>query len=85
MRYGTELSRFLRYFLPTFTLHNHFKAGTRRYKGLKETPAEEDFVVNDHCSNLPIKISVAIKNHKDNFPTIYGLPKLHKIPCATCK
>ena len=49
------------------------------------TRAEENCVVNDHCSNLPIKISVAIKNRIDKLPTIYELPKLHKIPCATCK
>ena len=50
-------------------------SGTRAYK---ETFAEGNSVADDHCSYLPLKLSVNVKDRKDKLPTVYLLPKLHK-------
>ena len=58
--------------------YEHLKqelGGTRPYK---ETSAEENSVINDHCSLSPIKFSVNAKDRQDKLPTMYWLPKLHK-------
>ena len=50
-------------------------SGTRAYK---DVYAEENSVVNDHCSHLPLKFSVSVKDRQDKLPSMYWLPKLHK-------
>ena len=44
----------------------------------KEVSAEENSIVNDHCSHSPLKFSVNVKDHQDKLPTMYWLSKLHK-------
>ena len=44
----------------------------------KEVSAEENSVVNDHCSHLLLKFVVNVKDRKDKLPTMYWLPKLLK-------
>ena len=41
---------------------------TRAYK---EVSSEENSVVNDHCSHLPLKFSVNVKVLQDKLPTMY--------------
>ena len=36
--------------------------------------------MNGHCNHLALKFSVCVKERQDRLPTIYWLPKLHKIP-----
>ena len=36
--------------------------------------------MNDHCSHLPLKCAVSVKDGQDKLPTMYWLPKLHKKP-----
>ena len=50
-------------------------SGTRAYK---DVSAEEHSVVNDHCSHLPLKFSVTVKDHRDKLPTMYWLHKHYK-------
>ena len=38
------------------------------------------FNVNAHLNNLPVKFSVCVNESQDKLPTMYWLPKLHKIP-----
>ena len=49
-------------------------SGTRAYQ---KASSEEKYAVNGH---LALKFSVGMKEHQDNLPTIYWLPKLHKRP-----
>ena len=42
----------------------------------KAVSAEENSVVNDHCSHLTVKFSVNVKDRQDK----YWLPKLNKKP-----
>ena len=35
--------------------------------------------MNGHCNHLALKFSVCIKERQDRLPTMYWLPKLHKI------
>ena len=44
----------------------------------KEVSSEENSVVNDHCSHIPLKISVNVKDRQEKLSTMYWLPKLHK-------
>ena len=37
-------------------------------------------VVNAHLNDLPVKFSVCVNEGQDKLPTMYWLPKLHKIP-----
>ena len=48
-------------------------SGTMAYKAVS---AEENSVVNDHCSHLTLKFSVNVQDRQDK----YWLPKLHKKP-----
>ena len=50
-------------------------SGTR---ACREVSADENSVVNDHCSHLQLKFSVNVKDRQDKLPTMYWLPKLHK-------
>ena len=52
-------------------------SGTKAYK---EVSAEENAVVNDHCSNLPLKFSENVKDRQDKLHTMYWLSTLHKNP-----
>ena len=36
--------------------------------------------MNGHCNHLALKFSVWVKERQDRLPTMYWLPKLHKIP-----
>ena len=36
--------------------------------------------MNGHCNRLALKFSVCVKERQDRLPTMYWLPKLHKIP-----
>ena len=42
----------------------------------KKTSAEENSVVTDHCSHLPLTFSVNVKDSQDK--NLYWLPKCHK-------
>ena len=37
-------------------------------------------VVNAHLNELPVKFSFCVYEGQDKLPTMYWLPKLHKIP-----
>ena len=51
--------------------------GTEAYK---EYSTDEKTVVYNHSNNSPYKFAVNVEERQDNFPTIYWLPKIHKIP-----
>ena len=40
----------------------------------KETTAEENSIVDDHCSHLPVKFSVNVKDRQDKLPRYIGYP-----------
>ena len=46
----------------------------------KEVSADENSAVNNHCSHLPLKFSVNVKDRQDKLPMMYWLPMLHKKP-----
>ena len=51
--------------------------GTKAYE---ETSIDEKSVVYSHSNEKPNKFAVDVKEHQDRLPTMYWLPKLHKIP-----
>ena len=51
--------------------------GTKAYE---ETSTAEKTVVDGHVNELPLKFSVGVKELQDKLPTMYCLPKLHKLP-----
>ena len=51
--------------------------GTRTYL---ETDSDEMSVVNAHLNDFPVNLSVCVNEGQDKLPTMYWLPKLHKIP-----
>ena len=51
--------------------------GTKAYK---ETSTYKKTVVNSHSNELLYKSAVSDKERQDKLPTMYLLPKLHKIP-----
>ena len=59
---------------PTYVLKQKLR-GSRAYKVVS---AEEHSVDNDHCSRLPLKSSVTVKDRQDKLPTINWLPEIHK-------
>ena len=48
----------------------------------KETSTDDKTVnvVNSHSNEMPYKFAVNVKERQDKLPTMYWLPKLHKIP-----
>ena len=51
--------------------------GTKAYE---ETFIDEKSVVYSHSNEMPNKVAVDVKERQDRLPTMYWLPKLHKIP-----
>ena len=47
--------------------------------GLIRRYSDEISVVNAHLNELPVKFSVCVIEGQDKLPTMYWLPKLHKI------
>ena len=51
-------------------------SGTKAYRATSE---EDLSVVLGHCNHLALKFSVTLKEQQDKLPTMYDLPKIHKI------
>ena len=51
--------------------------GTKAYE---ETSIDEKSKVYSHSNEIPNKFDVNVKERQDRLPTIYWVPKLHKIP-----
>ena len=51
--------------------------GTKAYE---ETFIDEKSVVYSHSNEIHNKFAVDVKGRQDRLPTMYWLPKLHKIP-----
>ena len=47
-------------------------------KAYEETSTDEKTVVISHLNELPIKLSLGVKDRQDRLPTVYWLHKLHK-------
>ena len=65
-----------------FRLHyiNTLKQELNGTKAYEETSIDEKSVFYSHSNEIPNKFAVYVKERQDRLPTMYWLPKLHKIP-----
>ena len=59
---------------------NTLKQELNGTKANEETSIDEKSVVNSHSNEIHNKFAVDLKERQDTLPTMYWLPKLHKIP-----
>ena len=62
------------------TLHyiNTLKQELNGTKAYEETSTDEKSVDNSHLNELPLMVTLCVKESQDRLPTMYWLPKLHK-------